>query len=139
MVDRDLVFEPAGSSRFGVDLERIQPPIHSSGGTVLAMRRPPMLPVLLRSLLEDLPLLAAIPLLLLGLEQSTFLVRSLACAGLGVKRSEAESFELYAEVDDSWKPDIRQVMDYYVLRTPGAFIEEKHFSNFRNSNGFYMY
>ena len=31
----------------------------------------------------------AIPLLLLGLEESTFLVRSLACAGLGVKRSEA--------------------------------------------------
>ena len=32
---------------------------------------------------------AAIPLLLLGLEQTTFVIRSLACAGLGVKRSEA--------------------------------------------------
>ncbi len=31
----------------------------------------------------------AIPLLLLGLEQGPFIVRSLACAGLGVKRSEA--------------------------------------------------
>jgi len=31
----------------------------------------------------------ATPLLLLGLEQSAFMVRSLACAGLGVKRSEA--------------------------------------------------
>jgi HEAT repeat protein len=31
----------------------------------------------------------AIPLLLLGLEQEAFLVRSLSCAGLGVKRSEA--------------------------------------------------
>ena len=31
----------------------------------------------------------ATPLLLLGLEQSTFMIRSLACAGLGVKRSEA--------------------------------------------------
>ncbi len=31
----------------------------------------------------------AIPLLLLGLEQTTFVIRSLACAGLGVKRSEA--------------------------------------------------
>ena len=31
----------------------------------------------------------AIPLLLLGLQQSTFIIRSLACAGLGVKRSEA--------------------------------------------------
>ena len=34
----------------------------------------------LRDVAED----QAIPLLLLGLEQSTFLVRSLACAGLGV-------------------------------------------------------
>jgi HEAT repeat protein len=31
----------------------------------------------------------AIPLLLLGLEQTTFAIRSLACAGLGIKRSEA--------------------------------------------------
>ncbi|KEF41191.1 MAG: CotB protein [Cyanobium sp. CACIAM 14] len=31
---------------------------------------------------------AAIPLLLLGLAQTTFVIRSLACAGLGVKRSE---------------------------------------------------
>lgn len=31
----------------------------------------------------------ATPLLLLGLEQTAFMVRSLACAGLGVKRSEA--------------------------------------------------
>ncbi len=31
---------------------------------------------------------AAIPLLLLGLEQTTFVIRSLACAGLGVKRNE---------------------------------------------------
>jgi len=39
--------------------------------------------------LRELPEEQAIPLLLLGLEQSTFLVRSLACAGLGFKRSEA--------------------------------------------------
>ena len=31
----------------------------------------------------------AIPLLLLGLEQETFMIRSLSCAGLGVKQSEA--------------------------------------------------
>ena len=48
--------------------------------------------------------------------------------GVWMKRKEEEYFELYAEVDDSWKPDIRQVMEYYVLRTPGAFIEEKHHS-----------
>jgi HEAT repeat protein len=39
--------------------------------------------------LRDVPTEDAVPLLLLGLEQSTFIVRSLACAGLGVKRSEA--------------------------------------------------
>jgi len=39
--------------------------------------------------LREVPEEQAIPLLLLGLEQSIFLVRSLACAGLGVKRSEA--------------------------------------------------
>ncbi|MFC4874991.1 bifunctional alpha,alpha-trehalose-phosphate synthase (UDP-forming)/trehalose-phosphatase [Negadavirga shengliensis] len=44
------------------------------------------------------------------------------------KRDHEEDWILYADVDDSWKEDIRQVMDYYVLRTPGAFIEEKHHS-----------
>jgi len=39
--------------------------------------------------LRDLDGERATPLLLLGLEQSAFMVRSLACAGLGVKRSEA--------------------------------------------------
>jgi HEAT repeat protein len=39
--------------------------------------------------LRQVPAGQAIPLLLLGLEQEAFLVRSLACAGLGVKRSEA--------------------------------------------------
>lgn len=48
--------------------------------------------------------------------------------GVWMKKKGNEDFVLYAEVDDSWKSDIRQVMDYYVLRTPGAFIEEKHHS-----------
>jgi HEAT repeat protein len=39
--------------------------------------------------LRELPASEAIPLLLLGLEQEAFLVRSLSCAGLGVKRGEA--------------------------------------------------
>lgn len=39
--------------------------------------------------LRQVPAEQAIPLLLLGLEQSTFMIRSLACAGLGVQRSEA--------------------------------------------------
>ncbi len=44
------------------------------------------------------------------------------------KKDQQEEWSLYADVDDSWKEDIRQVMEYYVLRTPGAFIEEKHHS-----------
>lgn len=49
--------------------------------------------------------------------------------GVWVKKKDNKGdWELYAEVDDSWKDDIRQVMEYYVLRTPGAFIEEKHHS-----------
>jgi diguanylate cyclase (GGDEF)-like protein len=75
LLRRDLVFAPAGSPRFGVDLEPIQPPIHSSGDTLLAIRRQALLPILGRSLLEDLPLLASIPLLLIGLRAFTQLGR----------------------------------------------------------------
>lgn len=39
--------------------------------------------------LRDLAVEEAVPLLLLGLEQEPFLIRSLACAGLGMKRNEA--------------------------------------------------
>jgi HEAT repeat protein len=38
--------------------------------------------------LRDRPAEEAIPLLLLGLEQEVFMIRSLSCAGLGIKRSE---------------------------------------------------
>lgn len=49
--------------------------------------------------------------------------------GVWVKKKEDKGeWELYAEVEDGWKDDIRQIMEYYVLRTPGAFIEEKHHS-----------
>lgn len=71
----DLVFEHAGSARFADDLELIQPPVFSSHGALLAMRRPALLPILGRSLLEDLPLLAAIPLLLISLRAVTLLAR----------------------------------------------------------------
>ncbi|MCP9926597.1 HEAT repeat domain-containing protein [Cyanobium sp. CH-040] len=39
--------------------------------------------------LREVAVEEAVPLLLLGLEQEAFLVRSLSCAGLGVKRNEA--------------------------------------------------
>jgi trehalose 6-phosphate synthase/phosphatase len=49
--------------------------------------------------------------------------------GVWVKRkNETGDWNLYAEIEDGWKEDIRQIMEYYVLRTPGAFIEEKHHS-----------
>ena len=49
--------------------------------------------------------------------------------GVWLKKHDSQiGWKAYADVDDSWKEDIRQVMDYYVLRTPGAFIEEKHHS-----------
>lgn len=49
--------------------------------------------------------------------------------GVWVKRKEDKGgWDLYAEIDDTWKDDIRKIMEYYVLRTPGAFIEEKHHS-----------
>ena len=41
--------------------------------------------------LRELPPDQAVPLLLLGLQQSAFMVRSLSCAGLGVKPNEAGS------------------------------------------------
>jgi trehalose 6-phosphate synthase/phosphatase len=44
------------------------------------------------------------------------------------KKENPGDWEIYAEVDDSWKEDIRHIMEYYVLRTPGALIEEKHHS-----------
>lgn len=49
--------------------------------------------------------------------------------GVWVKMNGSnEDWKLYADADDSWKEDIRTAMEYYVLRTPGAFIEEKHHS-----------
>lgn len=49
--------------------------------------------------------------------------------GVWIKKGGAkDGWQTYAEVDNSWKPDIKQIMEYYVLRTPGAFIEEKHHS-----------
>jgi trehalose 6-phosphate synthase/phosphatase len=58
-----------------------------------------------------------------------FSVDLIAEHGVWMKKKEhPEEWELYAEVDDSWKEDIRNIMEYYVLRTPGALIEEKHHS-----------
>ena len=70
---------PEAASEPGPDIAALRAAI-ASGDPARAM------PALarLRGVSED----RAIPLLLLGLEQTTFMVRSLACAGLGVKRNE---------------------------------------------------
>jgi diguanylate cyclase (GGDEF)-like protein len=73
-VRSQLAFVPRRSLGDG-DIIPIQPLIHSRDDTVLVMRRPPLLPVLSRSLLEDLPLLAAIPLLALSLRVMALLGR----------------------------------------------------------------
>ncbi len=71
---RELVFvSRQGSERR--DVETIQPLIRSRNDSVLALRRPALLPILGRSLLEDLPLLMAIPLLALSLRALALLAR----------------------------------------------------------------
>ncbi|MFM7361101.1 MAG: HEAT repeat domain-containing protein [Cyanobium sp.] len=57
--------------------------------------------------LRQVPAEQAIPLLLLGLEQSIFLVRSLSCAGLGVKRSEAGWEALLRALDHDEDANVR--------------------------------
>ncbi len=47
--------------------------------------------------------------------------------GALVKR-KGEDWEVSVPQDLSWKSAVRQVLEYYVDRTPGSFIEEKEFS-----------
>jgi len=48
--------------------------------------------------------------------------------GLWLKRTEGREWKSAMKIDNRWKSNIRKVMDYYVLRTPGAFVEEKNSS-----------
>jgi HEAT repeat protein len=57
--------------------------------------------------LRQVPEEQAIPLLLLGLEQETFMVRSLSCAGLGVKRNEAGWQALGEALQHDQDPNVR--------------------------------
>lgn len=53
-------------------------------------------------------------------------VNLMAEHGLWVRRKDkGEGWTSMIAIDTSWKPAIRQVMDYYVLRTPSTFVEEK--------------
>lgn len=93
----DLI-DPAPSADPGPDGDALREAI-ASGDPARAM------PALagLRGLSED----RAIPLLLLGLEQTTFMVRSLACAGLGVKRSEAGRLALERSLREDADANVR--------------------------------
>ena len=57
--------------------------------------------------LREVPLEQAVPLLLLGLEQSMFMVRSLSCAGLGVKQNEAGWQALVASMQGDEDANVR--------------------------------
>lgn len=57
--------------------------------------------------LRELEDAEAIPLLLLGLEQEPFLIRSLACAGLGMKRSEDGWSALLAALQGDGDANVR--------------------------------
>jgi diguanylate cyclase (GGDEF)-like protein len=74
-LQRDLVFLPDEGSASSPQLELIEPRIHSSGGRLLGLPRPDLLPLVTRSLLGDLPLLLAIPGLVLALRMVTQLER----------------------------------------------------------------
>ncbi|MFM7675237.1 MAG: HEAT repeat domain-containing protein [Synechococcus sp.] len=57
--------------------------------------------------LRELPAEEAVPLLLLGLEQTTFMIRSLSCAGLGVKRSAEGREALVRALQHDEDPNVR--------------------------------
>jgi HEAT repeat protein len=68
-------------------VDQLPPDINSLREAILSGDPSLAMPALVR--LRDIPDEQAVPLLLLALKDSTFLVRSLGCAGLGVKRNEA--------------------------------------------------
>jgi len=47
--------------------------------------------------------------------------------GLWLKEN-GKDWKLRSNADDAWKEDIRPILEFYVDRTPGTFIEEKNFS-----------
>jgi HEAT repeat protein len=57
--------------------------------------------------LREVPPDQAIPLLLLGLEQETFMIRSLSCAGLGYKQSQQGWDALVAALRRDEDPNVR--------------------------------
>ncbi|MFM7653451.1 MAG: EAL domain-containing protein [Vulcanococcus sp.] len=74
-LQRDLVDLPVIRGQAQQPDELIQPLIHAAGGRVLGILRPAVLPIVGRSLLNDLPLLLAVPALVLVLRGMALLER----------------------------------------------------------------
>ena len=47
--------------------------------------------------------------------------------GIWIKNSD-KSWKTLIELDNLWKPAIKEILDLYVDKTPGSFVEEKEFS-----------
>lgn len=43
-------------------------------------------------------------------------------------RAQGRDWSKFAELDDSWREEFKKIMETYVDRTPGSFIEEKDYS-----------
>ncbi|MCI0481409.1 MAG: bifunctional alpha,alpha-trehalose-phosphate synthase (UDP-forming)/trehalose-phosphatase [Candidatus Dadabacteria bacterium] len=48
--------------------------------------------------------------------------------GVWLKERGAESWTMVEPLSNEWKKDLRPILEYYVNRTPGSFIEEKSYS-----------
>lgn len=75
LLRRDLIAMRATGSHGSLPGDLILPAIHSNGSTLLGIRRQPLLPVVGLALVEDLPLLVAIPGLALTLRVLAMLRR----------------------------------------------------------------
>ncbi|MCP8311022.1 MAG: trehalose-phosphatase, partial [Candidatus Methylarchaceae archaeon HK01M] len=56
--------------------------------------------------------------------------------GVWIKEKE-KTWEMVEPLENDWKDEIRSILEMYVYRTPGSFIEEKDFSlvwHYRKSN-----
>ena len=83
--------------------------------------------------LRQVPPVQAIPLLLLGLQQETFMIRSLSCAGLGYKQSEqgwqALATALVADDDPNVRAEAANALVSYSLERAQPLLLEAFAAN----------
>ncbi len=48
--------------------------------------------------------------------------------GVWLKEKGADSWKMIEPLSNAWKKDLKPILEYYVNRTPGSFVEEKDFS-----------